>query len=123
MGNRNTCAPTEIETHRVGRPFAVTAPSGPRSSTTPFSPTAVCAKRVRYGPKSVPTTVVKKAELAQSYIFQPKISRLSFLSLKVPLRLSQRPLRLCGEPALAEASFVIGMKETTLAIKIELVVE
>jgi hypothetical protein len=43
--------------------------------------------------------VVEKAELAQSYIFQPKISRLSFLSVKVPLRLPLRSLRLCGESA------------------------
>jgi hypothetical protein len=58
MGSRNTCAPTEIETHNVGSDFAVTDPSGPRSSTTPFSPTYDWANRVRYGLKSVPTTVV-----------------------------------------------------------------
>src|SRR6185503_17569887 len=94
-----TCAPTEIDTHNVGNDFAVTSPSTPRSSTTPFSPTAVWARRVRYGPNNAPATVVEKAELAQSYIFHPKISRLSFLSVKVPLRLPLRSLRLCGKSA------------------------
>jgi len=104
-----TCAPTEIETHNVGSDFAVTSPSAPRSSTTPFSPTAVWARRVRYGPNNAPATVVEKAELAQSYIFQPKISRRSFLSVA----------DVAGASVLAD----VVMKEPTLAIKIELVVE
>src|SRR5690349_12880874 len=105
----NTCAPTESETHNVGSDFAVTSPSTPRFSTTPFSPTAAWARRVRYGPNNAPATVVENAELAQSYIFQPKISRLSFLSL----------VGVTGASVLAD----VVMKETTLAIKIELVVE
>src|SRR5438309_10104192 len=58
--------------------FAVTTPSGPRRSTVPFSPAALCARAVRYGPASTVSTVVWKAEFAQSYITQPKISRRSF---------------------------------------------
>ena len=41
----------------------------------PFSPTACCAIAVMYGPARTVTTVVWNAELAQSYIVQPKISR------------------------------------------------
>src|SRR5258707_11114768 len=36
------------------------------------------ARFATYGPRNTETTVVLKAEFAQSYIAQPKISRLSF---------------------------------------------
>src|SRR3990172_4319075 len=39
---------------------------------------AASARLARYGPRNTVPTVVLKAELAQSYIAQPKISRLSF---------------------------------------------
>src|SRR5262249_34055050 len=41
----------------------------------PFSPTALCARAVRYGPRRVVETVVTNPELAQSYIDHPKTSR------------------------------------------------
>src|SRR6185503_2362549 len=74
-GSRNTCRNTATEIANVERDFAVTAPSTPKLITTPFSPTASWARRVRYGPNIAPTTVVENAEFAQSYIVHPKISR------------------------------------------------
>src|SRR5438132_9301757 len=76
--------------------FAVTTPNGPRRSTVPFSPAAPCARAVRYGPASTVTTVVWKAEFAQSYIVQPKISR---RSLRIKLsRLPHRHAELACDP-------------------------
>ena len=46
-GNRKTCRKTDADTQRGKRDFAVTEPSGPRLMTTPFSPTARCARAVR----------------------------------------------------------------------------
>ena len=80
IGSRNICRNTAMDTQVGKNDFAVIAPNGPSSTTTPFSPTARCVISVRYGPKSAPTMVVEKAELAQSYIFQPKTSRGLFLS-------------------------------------------
>src|SRR6185436_9248607 len=78
-GSRKICRNTATETAKVESDLAVTAPSNPKLRTMPFSPTASCASRVRYGPNNAPTMVVEKAEFAQSYMDQPKISRESFL--------------------------------------------
>src|SRR5262245_41191160 len=69
---------TDTDVQMEKNDFTVSAPSGPRLSTTPLSPTSACASEVRYGMSSAPATVVLKAEFAQSYIIQPKISRRSF---------------------------------------------
>src|SRR4029079_17344661 len=69
---------TDTDVQMEKNDFTVSAPSGPRLSTTPLSPTSACASDVRYGMRSAPATVVLKAEFAQSYIIQPKISRRSF---------------------------------------------
>src|SRR5574341_1374979 len=44
----------------------------------PAASAALRARLAKYGPKNTVPTVVLNAELAQSYIAQPKISRLSF---------------------------------------------
>ena len=49
-----------------------------RLSEEPFA--AVAANDARYGPRNTVPTVVLKAEFAQSYMAQPKISRRSFTS-------------------------------------------
>src|SRR5258705_11746427 len=80
IGRRKIWRNTATETQVGKYDFAVIAPNGPRLKTVPFSPTALCVISVRYGPKSAPTMVVEKAELAQSYIFQPNTSRGLFFS-------------------------------------------
>ena len=52
----------------------------PRNDTVlePAASAAVRASDAMYGPRNTVPTVVLKAEFAQSYIAQPKISRLSF---------------------------------------------
>ena len=52
----------------------------PRYNRPPVAVVAALEMAVRYGPRKTVTTVVLKALLAQSYIFQPKISCLSLTS-------------------------------------------
>src|SRR5437763_1428345 len=75
--------PAEKRDMRTARPAAmpsVFAPRTPRLKTIPLSPTAACANVVRYGDSNAPATVVLKAEFAQSYMAQPKISCLSLIA-------------------------------------------
>jgi hypothetical protein len=59
----------------------------PRNGTVdvPAASAAVRAKLATYGPKNTVPTVVLKAEFAQSYIAQPKISFLSFTIASVAM--------------------------------------
>jgi hypothetical protein len=64
----------------------------------PAASAALRARLARYGPKNTVPTVVLNAELAQSYMAQPKISRLSltvftvaaFVTMLVSLNFSYR---------------------------------
>jgi hypothetical protein len=50
-----------------------------RASPSGFATAAFAASEAMYGPRKTVPTVVLKAEFAQSYIAQPKISRLSLM--------------------------------------------
>src|SRR5919109_38031 len=50
----------------------------PKKRTRPSGPAASAARSEMYGPRKTVPTVVLKAELAQSYMAQQKISRRSF---------------------------------------------
>src|SRR5437870_4431857 len=80
VGRIKTCRKTESEMQSGKNDFAVIAPRTPRLKTIPLSPTAACANVVRYGDSNAPATVVLKAEFAQSYMAQPKISCLSLIA-------------------------------------------
>src|SRR5581483_6295380 len=78
MGRKRTCKPTEIETqYGINESGAMgilpmrTMPSGKALA-------ASATNEAMYGPRKTVPTVALKAELAQSYIAQPKISLLSF---------------------------------------------
>src|SRR5687767_14683301 len=51
----------------------------PMNRARPSGPAASAAREAIYGPRKTVPTVVLNAEFAQSYIAQPKISRLSFI--------------------------------------------
>src|SRR5688500_17911565 len=50
----------------------------PKKRASPSGPAASAAREAIYGPRKTVPTVVLNAELAQSYMAHPKISRLSF---------------------------------------------
>lgn len=71
------CMPTEIEMQYGKKdPGAMGTPS---TYTMPLASAAVRASAARYGPRNTVPTVVLKALMAQSYMAQPKISRLSLM--------------------------------------------
>src|SRR5215213_6399154 len=51
----------------------------PKKRASPSPPAASAAREAIYGPRKTVPTVVLNAELAQSYMAQPKISRRSFV--------------------------------------------
>ncbi|MEJ2486909.1 MAG: hypothetical protein P8Y68_14360 [Anaerolineales bacterium] len=73
-GEVDEIAPPRMDIHMVG------ATGIPKNLTlaVPAASAAVRARLATYGPRNTVPTVVLKAELAQSYIAQPKISLLSF---------------------------------------------
>ena len=48
----------------------------PSGCTRPSAPAAAFASAVRYGPRKSVTTVLANVEFAQSYMYQPRCSRL-----------------------------------------------
>jgi hypothetical protein len=76
MGRKRTWSPTENEM-QYGRKESG-AMGIPKKRARPFGPAASAAREAMYGPRKTVPTVVLNAELAQSYMAQPKISRLSF---------------------------------------------
>src|SRR5215208_4861204 len=77
MGRKRTWSPTENEM-QYGRKESG-AMGIPKQRARPSGPAASAAREAMYGPRKTVPTVVLNAELAQSYMAQPKISRLSFV--------------------------------------------
>src|ERR1700690_2292924 len=78
MGRKRTSSATEIEM-QYGKKESGAMGIGPkRANPSGKDLAAFAASEAIYGPRKTVATVVLKAELAQSYIAQPKISRLSF---------------------------------------------
>jgi hypothetical protein len=81
MGRNKTCIPTENEMQYGRKESGATGIPRKGTVDVPAASAAVLAKLATYGPKNTVPTVVLKAEFAQSYIAQPKIS---FLLLTNP---------------------------------------
>src|SRR5512133_1137199 len=78
MGRNSTCIPTEKET-QYGRKESGAIGNGPSLAIpSGYALAASAASEARYGPRNTVPTVVLKALLAQSYMAQPNVSRLSF---------------------------------------------
>src|SRR5512140_406179 len=77
MGRMKTCPRTEIDTQAGKNESGATTSPPRRAIPSGKAFPAEAAREATKGPRKTVPIVVLKAELAQSYIAQPKISRLS----------------------------------------------
>jgi hypothetical protein len=80
MGRNKTCIPTENEMQYGRNESGATGMPKNGTVVVPAASAAERASDATYGPRNTVPIVVLKAEFAQSYMAQPKISVLSFTS-------------------------------------------
>ena len=88
MGRNRTCIPTENDIQYGRNESGATGIPKNETVDVPAASAAVLARLATYGPKNTVPTVVLKAEFAQSYIAQPKISLRSLTTASVAILFS-----------------------------------